>query len=87
VDGVQQGGTQTVTALHSTGVAQTFDVLGDFAPGGHNVAIDFLNDAYAGTTSTDRNLYVAGATLNGAAIPSSNLIELSSGPQSFSFVR
>ena len=29
---------------------------------------DFLNDAYRGTAATDRNLYVEGATYNGAAV-------------------
>ena len=52
-------GTETVTALHSQGAFQgfTFD-LGHLAAGSHNVAIEFLNDAYGGSTSADRNLYV-----------------------------
>ena len=36
-------------------------------PGTHDVAVSFLNDAYAGTATTDRNLYVnAIVVLNGS---------------------
>ena len=58
VDGQQVGGTQTAAALHGTGQTQEFDILGAFTPGAHQVAVTFLNDAYAGTAATDRNLYV-----------------------------
>ena len=85
VNGVQVGGVQTATALHATGTSQTVDVLGNFLPGQNTVSVDFLNDAYDGTPSTDRNLYVGSATINGAAVPSSNLTLLSQGTQSFNF--
>ena len=58
VDGQQVGGTQTAAALHGAGQTQEFDILGAFTPGAHQVAVTFLNDAYAGTAATDRNLYV-----------------------------
>ncbi len=86
IDGAQIGGTETATASHAAGQAQTFDVLGSFAAGSHTVAVNFLNDAWGGTAATDRDLYVTGATLNGSAVPSAALTEYSQGPQSFSFV-
>lgn len=63
VDGKQLGGTFTATALH--GSNQTFTFNGDWAPGSHTVAVNFLNDAYGGTASTDRNLYVNSVTFDG----------------------
>jgi len=50
VDGTQVGGVQTVTASHTAGKVQAFDLGGDFAKGAHVVAITFLNDAYGGLT-------------------------------------
>ncbi len=87
VDGKQIGGTQTVDAgaAHGAGLSQIFDVAGSFASGTHKVTIDFLNEAYGGTTQTDRALYVTGASLNGVPISDGSLIELGNGPQSFSF--
>ena len=85
VDGVQQGGVQTVTANHSAGQSQTFNVEGTFGTTPHTVAVNFLNDAYDGTASTDRNLYVTGASLDGTSLPGVALNEYSSGAQTFSF--
>ena len=67
VDGVQQGGVRTATALHGSG--QTQDIaLDPLAAGTHGIAVTFLNDAWGGTAQTDRNLYLDGATLNGQAV-------------------
>jgi lysophospholipase L1-like esterase len=87
VNGQQVGGVQTVdpSALHSSGVDQMFNLQGNFS-GSPNVTVDFLNDAYAGTPETDRNLYVDSATINGTAINNATLFEYSGGPQSFSFI-
>ena len=85
VDGTQIGGVQTATASQSAGQTQTFDVLGTFGTGSHDVSVDFLNDAFGGTASTDRNLYVDGATIDGSAVPSSNLVLWGDGSQGFSF--
>ncbi|MBS0640081.1 MAG: hypothetical protein JSS43_09430 [Proteobacteria bacterium] len=73
VDGKQIGGTQTVTAHVAEGQRQEFDVYGDWGGGTHNVSVTFTNDKigdfYAGTNmavdTTDRNLYVMSASLNG----------------------
>ncbi len=85
VDGVQIGGVQTTTATRAAGQTQTFDVLGAFGPGSHVATIDFLNDGYGGTAATDRNLFVQGASLDGAAVPGSSLALYSAGAQSFGF--
>jgi hypothetical protein len=86
VDGKQIGGTQTTTAIVGEGQSQEFDVHGDFGSGTHTVTVDFLNDQidgfYPGTTwavdTTDRNLYVMGASLNGGSPTSGAPWELSS---------
>ena len=85
VDGVQIGGVQTTTASRSASQLQTFDVQGNFGPGKHTVAVDFLNDAYGGSPSADRNLYLTQATLNGSTIVNSSLALYSGGAQSFGF--
>jgi hypothetical protein len=86
VDGRQIGGVQTTTALHSSGQAQTFEVLGTFAAGSHVATVDFLNDAWGGTPTTDRNLYVTGATIDNTVVPAATLTELVQGPKGFSFL-
>jgi hypothetical protein len=65
MDGKQLGGTFTATALHSSGSSQAFGFAGDFGAGSHNVMVTFLNDAYGGTGTTDRNLFVNDVIYNG----------------------
>jgi Ca-dependent carbohydrate-binding module xylan-binding/Glycosyl hydrolase family 26 len=65
VDGKQLGGTFTATTLHASGNSQTFAFAGDFGSGQHTVSVNFLNDAWAGTPATDRNLYVNDIVYNG----------------------
>ncbi len=81
VDGHSVGGTQTVLASHAAGQTQSLTVLGSFGAGTHSVAVDFLNDAYAGTPTTDRNLYVAGASYDGVAATNATLALMSAGTQ------
>lgn len=85
IDGTQLGGTQTATTSHAAGALQALTIAGDFGATTHTVTVTFLNDAYGGTVTTDRNLYVEGATLNGRAINGARLIEYSNGAQSFLF--
>ena len=85
VDGAQVGGVQTATASHGAGASQEFDVMGSFAAGSHTATLNFLNDAWGGTSSTDRNLYVDGASANGSAVSGAAAAMLSGGPRSFSF--
>ncbi|MFC7694637.1 carbohydrate-binding domain-containing protein [Paeniroseomonas aquatica] len=68
VDGKAIGETFTANALHKAG---TFDILtlyGDWNTGSHDVKVTLLNDAWGGTSDTDRNLYVESASFNGVAI-------------------
>jgi Ca2+-binding RTX toxin-like protein len=85
VDGKQIGGTFIASAWHSAGQSDTLTLKGDWAAGAHKVEVKFLNDAYGGTAATDRNLYVDGATYNGAAVSGAAKALLSAGPASFSF--
>ncbi len=55
----------TVTALKNAGRSETFTFKGTFGSGAHDLAVSFLNDAYGGTPTADRNLYVNGASFNG----------------------
>ena len=83
VDGQQIGGTLTARASHAAGQDDTLVVQGNWAAGNHTVAVNFLNDLYGGTSATDRNLYVDGASYDGAAVAAGRLSLKSSGSQSF----
>ncbi len=83
VDGQEVGGVLTASARHGSDRSDTVDVLGNWAAGPHTVTVNFLNDAYAGTAETDRNLYVDSAAYNGAAVSGAATALYSSGPQSF----
>jgi len=85
VDGNQIGGALTASALHASGQHDTVAVHGTFAPGSHSLTVSFLNDAYGGTPTTDRNLYVDSVTINGTGVPGATAALLSAGPRSFSF--
>jgi beta-glucanase (GH16 family) len=74
VDGHQVGGTQTATASHAAGQWQDVTLTGDFGTGPHDVAINFINDAWGGSDSTDRNLYVQSVTLNGETVQGTSAI-------------
>jgi hypothetical protein len=82
VDGKQLAGIFTARASHAASATQTFTFKGDWAPGSHAVAVNFLNDAWAGTPSTDRNLYVDKVTYNGTNLNQSAALK-SSGPKTF----
>ena len=57
VDGQQIGGIRTATASHAAGQHNDI-VISGLAAGQHTVAVTFLNDAWGGNASADRNLYV-----------------------------
>jgi hypothetical protein len=69
VDGVQFGGTQTVTASHAAGQWQDVAIDGTLSSGPHTVAVNFINDGWGGSAATDRNMYVQSITVNGETIP------------------
>ena len=66
VDGKQVGGTFITVASHSAGQSQSFLLNGTFGTGTHTAAVTFLNDAWDGSRSTDRNLYVNDVLYAGA---------------------
>lgn len=71
LDGIQLTATPIIiTASHSDDDNELFTFKGNFGPGPHKVSVSFLNDAYGGSPSLDRNLYVDGIALDGQASPS-----------------
>jgi hypothetical protein len=85
VDGKQIGGVLTASALHASDQHDTVTVHGTFAVGTHTLTVNFLEDAFGGTATTDRNLYVDSVTINGTGVPGGSAALLSAGPHSFSF--
>ena len=83
VDGNQIGGILTATASHATSQFQTVTFSGFWGASPHQISVDFLNDAWGGTITTDRNLYVSGASHDGVAAPNANLNLYVGGSQSF----
>ena len=83
IDGKLQQGVYTATASRAKGLTSAVAVPGTLAAGSHTIGITFINDAYGGTPDTDRNLYVEGATLDGATITGSKATLLSNSTFSF----
>ncbi len=67
VDGKAVGGTLTVAALHAQGRSQSVSLAGQWGAGAHDVGVQFINDAWGGTSTTDRNLYVGAVAFDGQA--------------------
>ncbi|HEY0204778.1 MAG TPA: carbohydrate-binding domain-containing protein [Acetobacteraceae bacterium] len=86
IDGttVLQGG--TVTALNASGQSQAVNVSALLSAGKHDVAVSFLNDAWGGTASTDRNLYVKGIDVSGSPVSGASAALLSTGTTHFQIV-
>ena len=84
VDGGAPAATGTVTALNAAGQSQAVNLPGQLTAGWHDIAVSFLNDLYAGTPSTDRNLYVKSVDVNGKAAPGATAVLDSSGTSHFS---
>lgn len=68
VDGVQMGGIQTVTASHAANQWQDVVLNGYFSNGPHAVDVQFINDAWGGTSATDRNMYVQSISVNAEVV-------------------
>ena len=58
IDGTRLGGLQTITALHALGKSQQISFAAPLSAGAHTASVTFVNDAWGGTTTTDRNLFV-----------------------------
>jgi endoglucanase len=83
VDGKPVGESEYVTALNSAGAQQQFTFTGNFGPGPHTFAVAYLNDAWGGNSSEDRNLYVKSVTVDGSLVPNSNVPLFSNGSAVF----
>ena len=83
VDGVQIGDVQSASTLHSSGNAQEFSFNTTLGTANHDIGINFINDAWGGTSDTDRNLYVNDIQINGASSGIAGIL-WSSGLQTFS---
>jgi hypothetical protein len=83
VNGTQVGGTYATSALHSAGDSQVFSLTGDWNSGVNDVEINFINDDYGGTASTDRNLYVNSIAYNGVTDAGTSATMLSNGSTDF----
>lgn len=80
IDGKALGGVASVHAAHGS-ASQAYSFTGTFGVGPHDVAVTFLNDAWGGTTTTDRNLYLTGAELNGHSYAGATAALFSAGTQ------
>ena len=54
-----------LSELNGSGGSQAVNLSSLLSAGKHDMAVSFLNDAYGGTSSTDRNLYVKGIDVSG----------------------
>ena len=86
VDGQQVGGVNTATASHALGQSQAFAVGITLSTGTHEIGVTFINDAWGGTASTDRNLFLTGATLDGNPVAGTTASLFSNGTTSFGVV-
>ena len=68
IDGKAVSTPQAVTALNDAKATQAFSYSGNFGAGAHTIGVGFVNDAYGGSPSEDRNLYINGVTLNGSDV-------------------
>jgi len=83
IDNQTIGGVFTAGASHGAGLTQQVTLNGTWGSGPHSVGITFLNDLYAGTAQTDRNLYVDQAAYDGRAAAGAPAALLGSGTVNF----
>jgi len=83
VDGKPAGGAQTAHVLHSTHDDGHVLLTGNWDAGLHDVRIAFINDAWGGTATTDRNLYVDSIALNGTTYAGTSGAFLANGSRDF----
>ena len=84
IDGVEQGGVQTITASHVLGQSQglTFAAPGLSLVGAHTASVQFVNDAWGGTAATDRNLFWDSVDVGGAHL-AVNQVQFGNGTMTF----
>jgi hypothetical protein len=83
IDGKAVTTPQVVTALHDANQTQGFTFTGALGAGNHTIGVAFTNDAYGGSASEDRNLYIQGVTVNGSDVFSGTKAQDSNGISNF----
>ena len=86
IDGATLVQNGKITALNGLGQSQAVSLQAFLSAGTHDVAVSFLNDAYGGTPSTDRNLYVKGIDVGGVPAVGANAALYSTGTTNFQIV-
>ena len=86
IDGTTVVQNGSVTALNGSGQSQAVNVSALLSAGKHDVAVSFLNDAWGGTSSTDRNLYVKGIDVNASPVAGASATLFSGGTTHFQIV-
>ncbi|MBV9813183.1 MAG: hypothetical protein JO326_10550, partial [Acetobacteraceae bacterium] len=85
MDGHQLSAATSVTALHSQGGTQAFNLSDALSVGTHDLTVSFVNDQWGGSASLDRNLYVNGVTVGGTTLSSVVTPIYSDGSATFAF--
>jgi endoglucanase len=83
VDGKAVGGVMTATASNAAGASQSFVLGGNFGAGLHDVGVTFINDAWGGSPSADRNLYVKAISYDGVVQAGESAALYSNGTSDF----
>src|SRR5207249_2093768 len=83
VDGSTVGGVNTVSASHAAHQSEAFLVSVPLSAGSHRLGITFLNDAWGGDPSHDRNVYLDKVSVFGDTAIGSSLTAFLNGPISF----
>jgi hypothetical protein len=83
IDGKAVTTPAVVTALRDANDTQSFTFTGNWGAGSHTIGVGFVNDAYGGSASEDRNLYIQGVAVNGSDIFSGVKAQDSSGISNF----
>jgi hypothetical protein len=79
MDGVQVGGVNTVSALHSASQSEEVTFISHFGSA-ERIEVAFLNDQYGYAPDKDVNLYIDSVSLNGVTHPGSTaMLDPSSG--------
>jgi beta-glucanase (GH16 family) len=83
VNGERVGGHYSSSVLHASGDAGVVLLTGNWGSGVQDVQVRFINDAYGGTASTDRNLYINSIAYDGATYANTSGTLMSNGADKF----
>lgn len=68
VDGQRLGGLQTIAASHALKQTKVLSFVVPLTAGPHTASVEFVNDAWGGTTATDRNLFIDSIVAGGQRV-------------------